>query len=62
MAQRLVAGTADLEAIAMDDQADVPALHGWRYEIFGRDALALKASRLALTVRNGKTTLLPLDA
>ena len=41
VAQRLVATGSDLEAIAVDDKADVPALHGWRHEIFGRDALAL---------------------
>lgn len=52
VAQRMVAGTADLEAIAMDDAADVPAMHGWRFEIFGRDALALKAGRLALAIRD----------
>ena len=40
VAQRLLASTADLEAIAVDDDADVPALHGWRREIFGEDALA----------------------
>ena len=32
----------DIEAIAADDEADVPALKGWRREIFGEKALALK--------------------
>ena len=57
MAQKLVASADDLEAIAADDQADVPALSGWRYEIFGKDALALKHGRLALTVRDKRITL-----
>ncbi len=48
VAQRLVATSGDLEAIAVDDAADVPALHGWRHEIFGRDALALKHGQVAL--------------
>ena len=62
VAQRLLASTAELEAIAVDDQADVPALHGWRREIFGEDALGLKAGRLALAVRGRKPVVIRLDA
>lgn len=47
VAPKLVAGADDLEAIALDDEADVPALRGWRREVFGADALAVKAGRLA---------------
>jgi ribonuclease D len=61
VAQRLVASTADLEAIAVDDEADVPAMHGWRREIFGEDALALKAGRLALAVRGRRPVVIRLD-
>ncbi len=57
VAQKLVATADDLEAIAGDDQAPVPALSGWRYEIFGQDALALKHGRLALTVRRNRIAL-----
>jgi len=49
VAQRLVASGDDLDRIAADDQADVPALHGWRKDIFGEDALKLKHGQLALT-------------
>ena len=49
MAVKLVADTDDLERIAADDAADVRALHGWRHELFGKDALDLKHGRLALT-------------
>ena len=49
VAQKLVANASDLELIAGDDAAPVPALEGWRFEIFGRDALALKHRKLALT-------------
>ena len=62
VAQRLLASTAELEAIAVDDHADVPALHGWRREIFGEDALVLKAGRLALAVRGRKPVVIRLDA
>ncbi|SDH50487.1 ribonuclease D [Roseospirillum parvum] len=50
VAHRLIANTEDLEAIAADDNADVPALTGWRREVFGHDALDLKHGRLALAV------------
>ncbi len=60
VAQRLVASSGDLELIAADDNADVPALHGWRREVFGDDALALKHGRLSLAVKNRNITLVPL--
>jgi ribonuclease D len=57
VAQKLLASSDDLDAIAADDHADVPALSGWRYEIFGKDAIALKHGRVALTVRNNRIAL-----
>lgn len=48
VAQKLVASAPDLDAIAADDNADVPAMHGWRRELFGEAALMLKHGRLAL--------------
>ncbi len=53
VAQRLVAGTTDLEMIAAEREPDIPALKGWRLEIFGKDALDLKQGRLALGI-NGR--------
>jgi ribonuclease D len=60
VAQKLLASAEDLEAIAADDEAPVRALSGWRREIFGRDAVALKHGRLALTVRRNRITLVEL--
>jgi ribonuclease D len=60
VAQKLIASSDDLEAIAADDAAEVPALTGWRREIFGRDALALKHGRLAMTARGNRVCLVPL--
>jgi len=60
VAQKLLASADDLEAIAADDDAPVKALSGWRREIFGKDALALKHGRLALTVRRNRITLVEL--
>ncbi|MGH6932401.1 MAG: ribonuclease D [Dongiaceae bacterium] len=50
VAQKLVASASDLESIAADDRAPVPAMHGWRRDLFGDDALALKHGRIALSV------------
>lgn len=50
VAQRLVAVSSDLDLIACQEHPDVPAMRGWRYEIFGADAQSLKRGELALTV------------
>src|SRR5205085_1584035 len=60
VAQKLVASADDLEAIAADDSAPVRALHGWRREVFGGDALALKHGQLALTAGKNRIELVPL--
>lgn len=62
VAQRLVASTTDLERIAADDHASVPALKGWRRKVFGEDALALKHGRLALGIDGNAVTVVPIDA
>lgn len=62
VAQKLVATTADLEMIAADDDADTPALHGWRRELFGEDALALKQGRLALAAGGDSVRVIQLPA
>ena len=58
VAAKMIATTEDLEAIALDDRADVGALTGWRRELFGRKALELKHGRLALTLERGKVVAL----
>lgn len=60
IAQKLLASSADLEQIALDDEADVPALAGWRRKIFGEDALALKRGELALAAEGNRVKLVPL--
>ncbi len=54
VAAKVIATIDDLERIAADDEADVPALKGWRRELFGEKALALKAGRLALALEKGR--------
>ena len=58
VAQKLVATVADLERIAIDDNADVAALRGWRNEVFGTDALDLKHGRLAMTAKGKRVELI----
>lgn len=54
VATKLIANVDDLEDIAADDDAHVKAMHGWRRELFGEQALALKHGQLALSVKNKK--------
>jgi len=63
VAQRLIASSSDLEWIAADDSAEVPALHGWRRGLFGEDALRLKHGRVGLALAtDGKgLRLIPLE-
>ena len=50
VAARIIANGEDLERIAADDRADVAALKGWRRQLFGEQALALKRGQLALSM------------
>ena len=54
VAAKLIANVEDLEAIAGSDEAEVPALEGWRRTMFGAKALDLKNGRLALTGEAGR--------
>jgi ribonuclease D len=54
VAAKIIATVDDLDRIAASDEADVPALKGWRRELFGDKALALKQGRLALAIDRGR--------
>lgn len=54
VAPKIIASTDDLEAIASDDFAEVPALQGWRRSVFGEKALALKDGSLSLRIQRGR--------
>ncbi|HEY5288865.1 MAG TPA: ribonuclease D [Caulobacteraceae bacterium] len=54
VASKLIATVSDLEKIAADDDAETPALEGWRREAFGEDALRLKRGELALVLDGAK--------
>jgi len=55
---RLIANAADIERIARgDDPADIPAMNGWRREVFGAKAEALLHGKLALSFEEGQVRL-----
>jgi len=54
VAARLLARSEELEALAAGQRHGLPILDGWRFEQFGKDALALVEGQLGFTVRNGK--------
>ncbi len=56
VATKLVASKEDLEALALSDNPDIPAMKGWRYEVFGKDALAIKKGDLAIGLKGAKIT------
>ena len=59
VAAKLIATVSDLEKLANDDDADTPALRGWRREAFGEDALRLKHGELALVLDGAKVRVVP---
>lgn len=61
VAQKLIANVSDLEQIAADDEANVPALQGWRRDVFGTDALRLKHGELALAAAGRKVRLIEVE-
>jgi ribonuclease D len=61
VAAKVIATVNDLDRIAADDDADVPALSGWRRELFGEKALALKQGRLSLAIDRGRVVTVERD-
>ena len=48
VASKLIASASDLDAIAAGER-ELPALKGWRHEVFGADALRLCRGEIALS-------------
>ena len=61
VAGKIIANADDLEKIAADDEADVPALKGWRRELFGNQALELKRGEIALGFEDKKIQVIELE-
>ncbi|MEM7768051.1 MAG: ribonuclease D [Pseudomonadota bacterium] len=59
---RLIANAADVERIARGEtDTDIPAMSGWRYDLFGAKAIALLSGHLALSFEKGKVRLFKVD-
>ncbi|WP_282602977.1 ribonuclease D [Paracoccus sp. PARArs4] len=58
VAPKLIASASDLDAIASGTR-NLPALSGWRAEVFGDDALRLAAGDIALSAQNGAVRIVP---
>jgi ribonuclease D len=58
VAARLVANSDDIDRLATEEAPEIAALHGWRREVFGEDALALKQGRIALGVTGRRVRLI----
>lgn len=61
VAQRLIANSEDIDTIAaFGEDADVPALKGWRRELFGEAALKLRDGRMGLAIKDRTLTVVDL--
>ncbi len=61
VAPRLLASSDELERLAAGE-TDLPVLHGWRREVFGEQALALKSGKVALGVDGRRVKVVGLGA
>ncbi len=59
VAARLIADKDDLQDLAEDEKADIPAVKGWRHEIFGEDARKVLRGELAIGLKNNKISKFP---
>ncbi len=60
VAARLLTRAEELEALAAGVR-DLPVLTGWRYEVFGKDALDLVEGKLAFAVEQGRLKMTHID-
>ena len=61
VAPRLIANADDIERLAAEEDEGVPALHGWRAQVFGNDAVALRKGNLAIALENGEAVVVELE-
>ena len=61
VAPRLIANAEDIEKLAAFEDEDVAALRGWRAEVFGNDAKALRKGDLAIALENGEAVIVELE-
>ena len=58
---RLIASNHDLEDLVLNENYNIPALKGWRFDVFGNDALRLKNGEIAIYIGKQGLDLIKLD-
>ncbi|MGZ5925228.1 MAG: ribonuclease D [Rhizomicrobium sp.] len=61
VAPRLIANAEDIERLAAGEDENLAALQGWRAEVFGNDAKALRNGDLAIALENGEAVIVELE-
>ena len=61
VAPRLIANADDIERIAAREDQGVAALTGWRADVFGHDAKALRDGKLAIALEKGEAVVVELE-
>ena len=61
VAPRLIANAEDIERIAAREDQGVAALTGWRADVFGHDAKALRDGKLAIALEKGEAVVVELE-
>jgi ribonuclease D len=61
VAARILATSDDIDALVLDDEADVPALKGWRRKLFGEKALAIKHGKIGLAATRKGVVEIPIE-
>jgi ribonuclease D len=61
VAPRLIANAEDIEKLAAFEDEDVMALQGWRADVFGNDAKALREGNLAIALEKGEAVVVELE-
>lgn len=61
VAPRLIANAEDIERLAAGEDEGVAALTGWRRDVFGKDAIALRNGKLSIALENGEAVVVELE-
>jgi len=60
VAPRLIANADDIESLAAFEDEGIAALHGWRSDVFGNDAIALRNGELGIALSKGRAVVVNL--
>ena len=58
---RLIASNQDLEDLILEKKVNIPALKGWRWDVFGEDAIKLRNGEIAIYRSKNGLELIDID-